>query len=160
MSKLFIIVTFLGLLATTSCNNNNKENQCQDMSVTTSCDSTKRCNATADELAGIRKPLDLYVEAAVKGDSKIAEPAFAPTATISYSEDGKLVSSPIKALFDYYDKTGPHSATYEITACEVAGNVAIVRIDSKFGDTGFDDMFTLVKDGEDWKIISKIYNVK
>lgn len=131
------------------------ENKCENV-----YDSTKCCNAAADEIAGICKALDLYCEASVKGDSKIAEPAFAPTATMSYAEDGKLVSVPIKALFDYYDQTGPQPASYEITSCNVATDVAIVSIDSKFGGTRFADMFTLVKDGGDWKIISKIYHVK
>lgn len=131
------------------------ENKCEN-----ECDSTKCCNATADEIAGIRKALDLYCEASVKGDSKIAEPAFAPTATMSFAENGKLVSVPIKALFDYYDQTGPQPASYEITSCNVATDAAIVSIDSKFGETRFADMFTLVKDGNDWKIISKIYHVK
>ncbi len=131
------------------------ENKCENV-----CDSTKCCNATADEIAGIRKTLDLYCEASVKGDSKIAKPAFAPTATMSYAENGKLLSVPIKALFDYYDQTGPQPASYEITSCNVATDAAIVSIDSKFGETQFADMFTLVKDGDDWKIISKIYHVK
>lgn len=126
----------------------------------TVCDSTKCFNATADEIAGIRKPLDLYCEASVKGDSKVAHPAFAPTATMSYVENGKLVSVPIKALFDYYDQTGQQPASYEITSCHVSTDIAVVSIDSKFGETGFADMFTLVKDGDDWKIISKVYHVK
>lgn len=131
------------------------ENKCENIS-----DSTKCCNATADEIAGIRKTLDLYCEASVKGDSRIAEPAFAPTATMSYADNGKLVSVPIKALFDYYDQNGPLPASYEITSCNVATDAAVVSIDSKFGETRFADMFTLVKDGDDWKIISKIYHVK
>ena len=119
-----------------------------------------KINATPEEEAGIRKALNVYIEAAVKGDSKIAKPVFGELATISYSENGSMVSAPIQALFDYYDQTGPHHAEYEITSLEVAGNVAIVRIDSKFGDVSFDDMFALVKDGNDWKIVSKVYNIK
>lgn len=121
---------------------------------------TSTINASADELAGIRKALDAYIEAALKGDSNLARPAFAETATISYNENGKLVSGPIQALYDYYDQTGPHHAEYVITAAQVAENVAIVSIDSVFGDVRFDDMFTLVKDGSDWKIVSKIYHVR
>ena len=119
-----------------------------------------KINATLAEESEIRKTLDAYIEAALKGDSNIAKPAFGELATISYSENDSLVSNPIQALFDYYDQTGPHHAEYEITSLEVAGNVAIVRIDSKFGDVAFDDMFALVKDGENWKIVSKVYNVK
>ena len=119
-----------------------------------------KINATSTEEAGIRKALDAYIEAALKGDSKIAKPVFGDLATISYSDNDSLVSAPIQALYDYYDQTGPHHAEYEISSLEVAGNVAIVRIDSKFGDVAFDDMFALVKDGNDWKIVSKVYNVK
>ena len=50
--------------------------------------------------------------------------------------------------------------TYTITACNVSDDVAIVAIDSDFGGTKFDDMFSMVKDGKDWKIVSKVYNVK
>ena len=118
------------------------------------------CNASAEELAGISKALDIYCEASVKGDSKVAEPAFAPTATISFVEDGKLITQPIKALFDYYDQTGAQPASYEITSCNVATDIAIVSVDSKFGEASFTDMFSLAKDGDDWKIVSKIYRVK
>lgn len=79
---------------------------------------------------------------------------------MSFVDSGKLVSVPIKALFDYYDQTGAQPASYEISACNVASDVAIVRIESQFGETRFADMFTPAKDGDNWKIISKIYHVK
>lgn len=148
------------LLVASSCCGGSK---CDNKTATTTgnkCDSTVCCKASSEQLSGIRKALDLYVAAAVKGDSKVAEPAFASTATMSYTENGKLVSVPIKALFDYYDTTGAHPASYEISACQVAGDVAMVRIESQFGDARFSDMFTLVKDGADWKIVSKVYHVK
>ena len=71
-----------------------------------------------------------------------------------------LVTVPIQALYDYYDQTGPHNASYEIADCSVAGDVAMVRIESKFGENEFSDMFTLVKDGVNWKIVSKVYHNK
>lgn len=42
----------------------------------------------------------------------------------------------------------------------MADDVAMVRIESKFGQTEFSDMFALVKYGDDWKIVSKVYHVK
>lgn len=152
-------ISAIAMFLMVSCGGSNNS----DKTMTTNdnkCDNTKCCNATTDEIAGIRKVLDLYCEASLKGDSNLAEPAFAPTATMSYADEGQLVSVPIKALFDYYDQTGPQPASYEITSCNVATDVAIVSIDSKFGETSFADMFTLVKDGNDWKIISKVYHVK
>lgn len=128
-----------------------------------SCDSTKVCETTgctAEERSGIEKALNFYTEAAVKGDSRVAMQGFAPKATMSYVEGDSLVTVPIQALYDYYDQTGPHDASYKISSCSVAGDVAMVRIESKFGDAEFSDMFTLVKDGSDWKIVSKVYHVK
>lgn len=152
-----LLLSFL-LLLTGACAQNQKEltKEMSDMETK----ETTFINATAEQLAGIRKALDLYTEATIKGDSKIAEPAFAKTATMSFAQNGALVSVPIQALFDYYNTECPQPASYEISVCDVADDAAIVRIDSQFGETKFADMFTLVKDGADWKIISKIYHVK
>lgn len=158
---IFMFATGLGMAMSaccggTQCDNNQKK--CGNV-----CDSTAVCqniNCTPEERAGIEKAIDFYTDAAVKGDSKIAIQAFTPAATMSYAEGDSLVTVPIQALYDYYDQTGPHDATYEISACSVAGDVAMVRIESKFGEAEFSDMFTLVKDGSDWKIVSKVYHVK
>lgn len=119
----------------------------------------QNCNATPEEKAGITKAIDYYLEAGRKGDSKIAMKGFAPTATMSWAENGALKSVPIKALYDYFDEK-PRETTGEIASCDVAGDVAIVRLESTSGDAKFTDMFTLVKDGKDWKIASKVYHVK
>ena len=156
--KNILIAGLMCIILLPACRSNKENNK--EINTETNISMNKNINATAKEEAGIRKALDAYIEAAVKGDSNIAKPVFGDLATISYSDNDTLVSSPIQALYDYYDKTGPHHAEYEITALEVAGNVAVVRIDSKFGDVAFDDMFALVKDGENWKIVSKVYNVK
>ena len=124
-------------------------------------DNSKFNNATREQLEGISKTLDAYIDAAIKGDSKIAEPVFTDKATISHIENDSLISLPIKALFDYYNSdVCPQPASYTITACNVSDDVAIVAIDSDFGGTKFDDMFSMVKDGKDWKIVSKVFHVK
>lgn len=162
MKKIQFFVSGLLVVLISSCCGGSK---CDNSEKTcgNECDSSKVCAAkpcNAEERAEIEKALNFYTEAAVKGDSKIAMQGFAPGATMSYTEGDSLVIVPIQALYDYYDKTGPHNATYEISACSVAGDVAMVRIESKFGETEFSDMFTLVKDGADWKIVSKVYHVK
>lgn len=150
------------LFSITSCGDNNKETQKdQNNKTATTMDTTKYDNASPEQLAGIKKALDAYIEAAVKGDSKIAEPVFTENATISHIENDSLISLPIQALFDYYNSdVCPQPASYEITVCNVSNDVAVVAIDSDFGGTKFDDMFSMVKDGKDWKIVSKIFHVK
>lgn len=160
MKKIILFfVAIAGMTVSSCCGGNRCESAATNCPETCST-AVQCCNADSIEVAGIRKVLDLYTEAAIKGDSKIAKAAFAPAATMSYAKGDSLVTVPIQALFDYYDNTGAHPAKYEISACSVADDVAIVRIESKFGETEFADMFTLVKDGNDWKIVSKVYHVK
>ena len=153
---------FLFLAATvflfSSCGSTEKK---QSLNEIESMETNRFNNATSEQLEGIKAALDAYIEAAVKGDSKIAEPVFTNNATISHIENDSLVSLPIQALYDYYNSdVCPQNASYDITVCNVSDNAAIVAIDSDFGGTKFDDMFSMVKDGDKWKIVSKIFHVK
>ncbi len=160
--RTFFSISLIGLLLSvsaccgkTQCEKGGKEE------IINKSDSMNNCKKVSDEdLNGIRKALDLYVQASIEGDSHIARPAFAEGATISHAENDSLVCLPIQALYDYYDETGKQSASYEVSDCNVAGDVAMVRIESVFGEAKFTDMFTLVKDGSEWKIVSKIFTVK
>lgn len=161
MKRILFSLALTGFLFLTACcNSDGNDKSCSETNSKEKMENkTAIINADPKELDGIKKALNAYIEAAVKGDSKIAKPVFASTATISHVENDSLVSGPIQELFDYYDQTGPHHAEYEITSAQVADNVAVVSIDSKFGEVRFDDMFTLVKDGNQWKIVSKVFHV-
>ncbi|MFH6991123.1 nuclear transport factor 2 family protein [Flavobacterium sp. FlaQc-48] len=150
--KIFFVATISaltigGLLI--SCQDKNNQNN-----------KTELMQNNQEQKEGILKAIELYVEAGRKGDGNIAKPAFASTATMSWSENGVLKSVPIQALFDGFSAAEPMEANYTLTTLDVEGDVAIVRIESQFGPNKYADMFTLVKGGSDWKIISKIYQVK
>lgn len=152
-----ILLGIIAVMAMTACCNDKNNANCNN-----------KCNATntvvkakASEVpAGVVKAIDYYIEGGRKASSEIAKKGFAETATMSWNENGKLQSVPIQVLFDVFDQAQPSEVTYDILSCHVAEDVAVVAIDSKFGETSYTDMFTLVKDGDDWKIISKIYHVK
>lgn len=115
---------------------------------------------TTEEMAALMRPVELYIESGRKGSSEDARNAFAPLATMSHIEGDSLITLPIQALYDYYEQTGKQECSYELAACSVAGDVAMVRIESEFGDARFTDIFSLLKQGEEWKIVSKIFTVK
>lgn len=130
------------------------------------CKLQEQCSPSAScpnlEMAGIVKAIEYYIDGGRKGDSQIARKGFAENATMSWSENGKLKSVPIQELYDLYDQPQKPDGgvSYKISSCSVAEDVAIVRIESQFGYNEFSDMFTLVKDGDGWKIISKVYHKK
>ena len=79
---------------------------------------------------------------------------------MSWYENGKDQSVHIQEILDLLDSWEPSEASYKVVSCEVADDVAMVTIDSQFGDAAYTDMFTLVKDSDGWKIVSKVYHTK
>ena len=58
------------------------------------------------------------------------------------------------------ESIGPGEVTYTLKNMSVSQTVATVSIESCFSKSGkFNDMFTLVKDENGWKIVSKVYDV-
>ena len=79
---------------------------------------------------------------------------------MSYNENGKLVTVPIQSLYSIMDSIGPEEVSYTLKNITISPTVATVSIESSFSKIGkFNDMFTLVKDENDWKIVSKVYDV-
>ena len=120
----------------------------------------KPCCSTAAKNAVVAT-VKLYIAAGEKGDSKIAKLAFAPSATMSWSENGAVKTVPIQALYDYFDKSGPQTVTYEhLSVTALSPTTATVFVDTCFGTTKFKDMFALVRSGDKWQIVAKTYHVK
>jgi len=166
--SVFLTVAQLGNAQTTASTTGccKTEKQCNPPAsccgATNLCDNySSNCYSDTDKV-GIIKAIDYYIEGGRKGSSEIARKGFAETATMSWYENGELQSVPIQVLYDLYDdpQKPQEDVSYEMTLCNVAGNVAVVRIESQFGKTRYTDMFTMVKDGSVWKIVSKIYQLK
>ena len=106
------------------------------------------------------KAIDLYIEGGKNPAGGAGKKAFAQWATMSYNENGKLVTVPIQTLFSTMDSIGPEEVSYTLKNITVSPTVATVSIESSFSKIGkFNDMFTLVKDENDWKIGNKVYDV-
>lgn len=154
MKKTILILSLLPI-AFLSCNNSNTEKKVTNSQIK----NEKNMQVTEEQKKAILQAIDLYIEAGNKGDGKIAKEAFVTTATVSWVENGKLKSSPIQALYDFFDQ-GALESSYELTSINIAEDIATVRIESQFGTAKFADMFAMVKDGDKWKIVSKVYHAK
>ena len=118
-------------------------------------------NNENEKVTAILKAVELYAEAGRKGSREIGEKAFTKESTMTWVENGKITTVPITALYDVLDQTGEEEVTYTVEDVTVAGNIAFVRISSRFSKlASFNDMFTLAEQDGEWKIVSKIYSVK
>ena len=111
---------------------------------------------TPAEKEGIIRTLEFYMEGNRQADSKILAKAFAETATLSVNRNGELFSMPIQDFYAIVDGIEPGPASYTLAACSVEQDIAMLRIELELGVHKYTDMFTLVKDGSEWKIVSKV----
>lgn len=118
----------------------------------------KNIDRAAADYAGIAKAVEYYFEAGRKGDSSYMKQVFLPDANIYFTRDGKVAGGGIQILYDMVEgKPSPTEIIYKITSVEVSGNIATVRLDiADWAGHAFIDMFTMIKDGDDWKIASKV----
>lgn len=113
-----------------------------------------------NEYETIRKAIDLYIEAGKEAKSDIMAPVFHKNAIMYGSTGKKIFGGPIQGLFDHIDG-GAKAAEMkaEITAIEIAGTIAYVRVESdNWNGVRYSDMFLLLKDEGGWKIITKVYH--
>ena len=119
------------------------------------------CSCAQNVEKGIADAIRFYVEGSRKGDSRITRKAFAPGATMSWSENGRVKTVPIQSLYDWVDKTGAMTVTHkEIKLLAKTDTTAVVSVDTQFGKEKYTDMFAFVRDGGAWKIVAKIYHTK
>lgn len=113
-----------------------------------------------EDYTAIRKVMEQYAESAREGKSSIMQKVFDKNAIMYSQSEGKISGGPIQALFDGIDSRPPSKdVEVEITSIQVYETIANARVESRnWGGASYSDMFLLIKDGQDWKIITKIYH--
>ena len=92
----------------------------------------------------VLKAIDLYIEGGKNPAGGAGKKAFAQWATMSYNENGKLVTVPIQSLYSIMDSIGPEEVSYTLKNITISPTVATVSIESSFSKIGkFNDMFKL-----------------
>ena len=116
--------------------------------------------ASPADYAAIRQVVGLYIQSGKEGKSEIMQPAFHKDAIIYGVEKGVISGGPIQELFNFIDKhPEAKELNAEITAVDIAGTIACVRVESdKWHGARYSDMFLLLKDKEGWKIITKVFH--
>lgn len=112
------------------------------------------------DYAAIRHVLGLYIDGGRQGKSAVMKPAFHTNAVMRGGPGNSVDGGPIQGLFDYIDSHPAASGlNAEITKIEVQNQIAYARIESdNWNGARFSDMFLLIKDKGEWKILTKIFH--
>ncbi len=112
-----------------------------------------------DEIDGITKVIQNYIDGARTGKGAAMKPAFHDDATIFGYVGPDLFGGPIQGLYDWNDQNGPAADIQSrFTSIDVVGTAASVRLDTdNWTGHRFTDFFNLVKFDGKWKVVNKVF---
>ena len=113
-----------------------------------------------EDVNEISSVLKAYIEGGRKGDPAIMKYAFRKNATIHGYLGGKLLDGPIILLYEWVAGNPPAAKLEsEIINIDVANTIATARMEnSDWHGNNFTDQFTLIKENDQWQIVSKVFH--
>jgi len=116
---------------------------------------------TVSDRDAIVATLQHYIEGARSGSGARMKPAFHADATIFGHIGADLFGGGIQKLFGWTDENGPAAdIRVRIAEIDIAGSVATARLEiENWTGHRFTDLFTLLKTGEQWQIVNKVFHL-
>jgi hypothetical protein len=113
------------------------------------------------ETDAIMKALQGYMTGARSGKGEDMKSSFHADATIFGYVGTDLFGGPIQMLYDWNDQNGAaRDVQFRISSMDISGSCASVRIDiDNWTGHRFTDYFNLVKFGDQWKVVSKVFHL-
>jgi hypothetical protein len=117
--------------------------------------------AGAQDEAGARVPLELYIKGHATGNGDFWRQAFHPSARIEGIREGKLVS---RTRDEFAAGASGKPADDEaqrkrrIVSVQVTNDAGFAQVELDYPKVKFTDYVTLLKVDGEWKIMSKVYH--
>ena len=120
---------------------------------------TAMTKTSVKDYEAVKAVLNKYLDAGREGKSDILRPYVHKDALMFGRAGGKLEGGSIDNLFAYLDShPAAKELEAEITEIDIVEGIAHAKVESdNWNGARFTDMFLLVKDGNDWKILTKTF---
>jgi len=116
-----------------------------------------------DDLDAIKACIRLYEEGSARGDRKLLEQAFLPSARMAGWFQGQFMDVPITTFFDIAEGNAQSEAGYRssLQSIQITGDAAVATlVENAYLEHDFTDYFSLVRSEDGWKIANKIFHGK
>jgi putative lumazine-binding protein len=114
----------------------------------------------SSEEAGVRVALEHYLMGHITGDGANFRLAFRPEANLFWIREGQLATRTSEEFAAGAKGTpAPDEAQRKrrIDLIDISGNAAIAKLTLDYPDVTFTDYMSLLKIGDEWKIVNKIF---
>jgi hypothetical protein len=120
---------------------------------------------TSSDERGIREAIGYYVEGMRTGDVETLRRGFHEQAILCGYLGDDLITGPIAALYDWVAANRAPAATGDLFSCEtlgidMTGRVATAKVRERDHHGVVIDHFHLLKAGERWSIVSKLWDAE
>ena len=117
-------------------------------------------NPPSSDLDDVMVPLDLYLQGQATGNGDFMRQAFHPDAKLFWMEDGELAQRPSPEFADLFTgRVAQDEADRKrrVVSVDISGDVAIAKIELDYPRVFITDYMTLIRVGDEWKIINKSF---
>ena len=117
-------------------------------------------NAQTSDKDAARVPLENYLKGHATGDGEYMRKAFHTEGNLIFIRDGKFTTrSFAEYIAGFTGKPAADEANRKrsIESIEVSGNAGVGKIILDYPTTRFVDYMSLLKIGDEWKIVTKIF---
>ena len=122
--------------------------------------SSIQSNPAQSETAAARVPLENYIQGHATGNGDFMRKAFHPDAKVMSFRDGKLASLTAEEFASRFNgKPAADEAQRKrrIESVEITGNAGSAKIVLDYPTVTFTDYMSLLKVGDEWKIVNKVF---
>lgn len=115
---------------------------------------------TQTEPAAARVPLENYIQGHATGNGDFMRKAFHPEAKVMAFRDGKLTlltAEEFAARFNGKPASDEAQRKRRIESVEITGNAGVGKIVLDYPTVTFTDYMSLLKVGDEWKIVNKVF---
>ena len=119
-----------------------------------------------DDKRQIEIVLQTYIESMNKSDPEMVRAAFHENAKITGYLHGELLQLSTEDFAGFVSSQQPSpiengtNVEFEVLNIEIENSIAHVKIRDVYLGITFLDILSLLKDGEEWKIYNKLFNVE
>ena len=112
------------------------------------------------ETAAARVPLENYIKGHATGQGEYMRKAFHPDARLQWYRDGKYQTRTLdEFIAGFKGEPAPDEAARKrrIESVDITGNAGVAKIVLDYPNVKFTDYMSLLKIGDEWKIVNKIF---
>lgn len=113
----------------------------------------------ATQVKAVEKAVNYYLEGSKLGDPAVVAKAFHADAKIQGVSKGKHNVYELQKFLSFFDPNKPGKHTTSIVSMDIENSAASVRAEWDMGTWKYVDYLSLLKFGDEWKIVNKIYTV-